>query len=85
MSIFLRDYGNQCKLKIFLYLCQLNYVGHAKVDINLNTLEVCSKISEIKQVYCKGNRMHHDTLDELFDRFSILAVSLPPNSSGWLV
>ena len=81
----IRNYSDQCKLEIFLHLCQLNYVGLTNIDIGLNTLEVCSHISELKQVYCKGGRTHHDTPDELFDRFSVLAVSLPANSSGWSV
>ena len=29
--------------------------------------------------------MYHDTPDELFDRFSILAVTLPVKSSGWSI
>ena len=46
-----RDYGESCKLDIFLHLCQLNYVGNDKVDVALNTQEVCSKISSLRQVF----------------------------------
>ena len=79
------DCGDQCKLEIIMHLCRLNYVGYTKVDVELNTLEVCSQISEVKQVYCKGGRVQHNTPDELYDRYSILAVSLPADSKGWLI
>ena len=68
-----------------MHLCRLNYVGHTKVDIGLNTLEICSQISEVKQVYCKGGRVQHNTPDELYDRYSVLAVSLPADSKGWSI
>ena len=77
-----RDYGDQCKLETFMHLCCLNYVGHTKVDIGLNMLEVCSQVFEVKQVYCKCGRVQHDTPDELYDRYSILAVSLPADAKG---
>ena len=80
-----RDYGDQCKLEIIMHLCRLNYVEYTKVDVELNTLEVCSQISEVKQVYCKGGRVQHDTPDKLYDRCSILAVSLPVDSKGWSI
>ena len=40
----LREYGEICKLDIFLHLCRLNYVGHDKVDITMNTQKVCTRI-----------------------------------------
>ena len=81
----IQEYGDLCKLNIFVHLCVLNYVGHANVDIGLNTLDVCSQISDVKQVYNQNGRMYHDTPDKLFDRFSSLAVSLPVKASGWSV
>ena len=81
----IREYGDQCKLAIFMHLCRLNYVRHIKLDVELNTLEVCSQISEVKQVYFKGGRVQHDTPDELYDRYSILTVSLPADSKGWSI
>ena len=80
-----RDCGDQYKLEIIMHLCRLNYVGYTKVDVELNTLEVCSQISEVIQVYCKGGRVQHDTPDKLYDRHSILAVSLPVDSKGWSI
>ena len=40
----LRDYREKCKLDIFLHLCRLNYVGHGKIDVTMNTQEACKKI-----------------------------------------
>ena len=81
----IRDYGELCKLEIFMHLCMLNYVGHTKVDVGLNTLDIYSQISDVKQVYNQNGRMYHNTPDELFDRFLTLAVSLPVKASGWSV
>ena len=81
----IQDYCEQCKLEVFLYLCRLNYVGHARVNINLNTLEVCSQISSVKQVYCTNGRVIHYTPDELFDKYSRLALSLPDDASSWSI
>ena len=81
----IREYGDLCKLDFSMYLCVLNYVGHINVNIGLNTLDVCSQISDVKQVYNQNGRMYHDTPDELFDRFSTLAVSLPVKASRWSV
>ena len=81
----IREYGDLCKLEIFMQSCVLNYMGHTNVDVGLNTLDVCSQISDVKQVYNQNERMYHDTPDELFDRFSTLAVSLPVKASGWSV
>ena len=44
-----RDYGELCKLEIFMHLCMLNYVGHTKVDVGLNTLDICSQISDVSK------------------------------------
>ena len=84
-QIIIRDYGDLCKLEMFMHSCMLNYVDYTKVDVDLNTLDICSQISDVRQVYNQNGRMYHDTLDELFDRFSTLAVSLPVKASGWLV
>ena len=81
----LREYSDICKLEIFLHLCQLNYVGQANVDVSLNTLDICSEISKLKQVYCVNGIVHHNTPDELFDRISSLAVSLPVDASKWSI
>ena len=43
-----RNYGEQYKLEVFLHLFRLNYVGHTKVDVGLNTLYVCSQSIEVK-------------------------------------
>ena len=51
----IQEYGDLCKLEMFVHLCVLNYVGHANVDIGLNTLDVCSQISDVKQVYNQMN------------------------------
>ena len=81
----IREYGDVCKLEMFIHLCVLNYVGHINVNIGLNTLDVCSQISDVKQVYNQNGRMYHDTPDELFDRFSTLVVSLPVKASEWSI
>ena len=65
-----------------MHLCVLNYVGHTNVNVGLNTLDVCSQISDVKQVYNQNRRMYHD---ELFDRLSTLVVSLLVKASGWSV
>ena len=44
----LTEYADNYKLDIFMYLCRLDYVGHAVVDIGLNVQEVCRQISDIK-------------------------------------
>ena len=68
-----------------MHLCQLNYLGNTKVDTSLITIDVCSQISSIKQVYCKGGRMQHDTPDDIFNRFPILADSSLENNTGWSI
>ena len=81
----IREYKDVCKLEICMHLYVLDYVGHTKVDVGLNTLNVCSQISDVKHVYNQNGRMYHDTPDEIFDRFSTLAVSLPVKASRWSV
>ena len=66
-----------------MYLCMLDYVGHDKIDPSLNVVEVCRKISELKQVQSVNGRLTMDNLDKLFDRFNDISVSLPNNSSNW--
>ena len=73
----LRDYGEKCKLGIFLHLCKLNYVRHDKVDIALNTQEICSRISSLRHAYRLGSRDYIDTPEELFDKFNQLSDGLP--------
>ena len=80
-----QKYGDLCKLEICMNVCILNYVGHTKVDVGLNTLDICRQISDVIQVYNQNRRMCHDTPDELFDQFSTLVVSLPVKASGWSV
>ena len=81
----IQEYSDLCKLSIYMYLCRLNYVGNATVDTSLNTLEVCTEISSLRQVHCNNGRVTHDTPDELFNKFSSLAVHLPNNSSTWSI
>ena len=66
----IREYCKLCKLSICMHLCRLNYVGNATVDAGLNTLEVCSQISALCQVYSTNGCASHDTPDEIFDIFS---------------
>ena len=81
----LREYGEKGKLDIFLHLCKLNYVGHDKVDTALNTQEICSKISSLRQVYRLGSRDYVDTPEELFDKFNQLSVGLPDDVKKWSI
>ena len=78
----IREYGDLCKLEFVMHLCVRNYVGHTNVDVGLNTMDVCSQISDVKQVYNQNRRMYHD---EFFDRFSTLSLSLLVKASGWSV
>ena len=73
------------QLLMFMHLCRLNYVDGTTVDVELNTLEVCSQISALHQVYIANGRVTHDTPDEMLDKFLQLAVILPDNSSTWSV
>ena len=61
----------------------LNYIGHDKVDPYLNVVEVCHKISEVKQVRLINGRLTTYTPDELFDQYSEIPISLPDNASTW--
>ena len=81
----LREYGDTCKLDIFLYLCQLNYVGNDKVDTTMNTQEVCSSIGELRQSYSVQGQSESDTLEVLFNKFTSLTVNLPDNATTWLI
>ena len=69
----------------FMHLCRLNYLGHGKRNVELYTLKVCSQISAICQVYYIDEKICHDTLDNMFDKYACLAASLPDNSSGWSI
>ena len=82
---FLREFGDTCKLDIFLYLCQLNYVGHSKVDTTMNTQEVCSSIGELRQNYTHSGQPKTDTPEELFNKFTALTVNLPDNATTWSI
>ena len=44
----IREYRYLFKLESFMYLYMLNYVGHTKVDVGLNTLDICSQISDVR-------------------------------------
>jgi len=80
----LREYGEQCKLDIYLNLCEQDYVGDDLVDNALNAQEVCRKIGEIKQEWKDGSgRMKMETPDEIFNKYLQLATSLPTNALTW--
>ena len=73
----LRDYREKCKLDIFLHLCRLNYVGHGKIDVTMNTQEACKKNTSLYQVCTLGEQKRMDTPEESFDKITKLSVSLP--------
>ena len=81
----LREFGESCKLDIFLYLCRLNYVGHDKIDVTMNTQEVCTQISELQQSYVYNGNSNVDTPEELFNKFTSLTVNLPDNAVTWSI
>ena len=82
---FLREDGKTCKLYIFQHLFRLNYVGHDKVDVSLNTQEICSKVSNLCQVYTLGRQNHTDTPEVLFNKFNQLSVGLPDDAKEWSI
>ena len=81
----LREYGESCKLDIFLHLCRLNYVGHDKIDVTRNTQEVCTQICELQQTYINNGNASIDTPEELFNKFTALTVNLPDNAVTWSI
>jgi len=79
-----REYGEQCKLDVYLNLCEQDYVGDDLVDNALNAQEVCRKIGEIKQEWKDGSgRMKMETPDEIFNKYLQLATSLPTDALTW--
>ena len=50
---------------------------------SLNVAEVCRQTSKLRQVAFSGRRLVTSTPDELYERFSYIAVSLPDKSSSW--
>ena len=81
--LMLYNFSEKCKLDIFMHLRMLNYVGNEKFDLSLNVVEVCRQISEVKQVRMVDGKLHTATIDEHFDQFSEISVSLPDNTSSW--
>ena len=80
----LREYGEQCKLNIYLNLCEQDYVGDDLVNNALNAQEVCRKIKEIKQEWKDGSgRMKMKIPDEIFNKYLQLATSLPTDALTW--
>ena len=79
----IQAYANLCKLDIFMNLCRQDYVGEDNVDPGLNVVEVCRQISSLRQVWNSGSTIHTDTPDELYDKFTRLTVSLPPDATKW--
>jgi len=81
----LTEYGEQCKLDIYLNLCEQDYFGDNLVNNALNAQEVCRKIvREIKQEWKDGSgRMKMETLDEIFNKYLQLATSLPTDTLTW--
>ena len=78
-------YAELCKLDIFMHLCKLDYVGADNVDPGLNVVEVCRQISSLKQIWNENSSIHTDTPDELYDKFTRLAVSLPTDATKWSI
>jgi len=75
------NYRESRDLNTFSHLCQLNYVGHGKVDVALNTQELCNKISSLRQFLLLGGHRRTDNPKELFDKFSHLSFSLPDDTT----
>jgi len=45
----LRKYEETCKMDVYMYLCEQDYVGEDSTVKTLNAQEVCRKINKIKQ------------------------------------
>jgi len=77
----LREYGDRCKLDVYINLCCQDYIGDDIVDAALNAQEVCRRIGDLKQEYRdNGPRNKVDSPDELFNKFLQFSTSLLDNA-----
>ena len=72
---------DKCRLDIFMWLCEQNYVGASDADKNLSLIKLGHALSKLKQEYKDGNRTVIDTPDKLFDKFTAIATYLPNDAN----
>ena len=84
-GIFIRDYGETCKIYVFLHLFSLNYVVYDNVDMIINTQEVYTRISDFLQNRSVGGYACTNTPKKLLDKFKSLAVILPETATTWSI
>ena len=68
-----------------MYLSRLRYVGHNIMYTSLNVQKVWRQIRAIKQIYSYGGKVRTNTIDELFDKFTSLSISVSDDATTWSI